>query len=209
MNDLKEYFFRYNKNSELLDIITIGKFKKLKQLSSSVYIYNGIEIKLTRTSKVVMKDKCRCVSCGVKATHVIICKESGSPVYSPRFFGYSNELESWVMFTKDHILPASEDGRNGFNNLQSMCYVCNQEKASDHDVNPEDLHKLSKANIHSHNYLQNQERIKDFKKTRVRLRKLIKNMPWYYKILGVHKLIEKRIMLPLAERGYSNEKSDE
>lgn len=201
---LKEYVLKYNRKAEILDIISV------KQFSSQTYqtntIYKEKPLRLSKTAKVIIQGNYRCISCNLVATHVVICKDKGSQVYSARFFGYSNET-GWNIFTKDHILPKSEDGRDSYKNLQCMCYSCNQEKASDtteaDNMEDHERHELSKmAAIGS--YDQTKEKLQDFKRTRERIRKLIKNLPWYMRLFGVHKLIEKRLLKPLEDKGYTS-----
>ena len=47
--------------------------------------------------------------------------------YHLNLYGMKNGKE--ILFTKDHIIPKAKGGKNTMDNYQTMCAVCNREKA--------------------------------------------------------------------------------
>lgn len=67
-----------------------------------------------------------CVSCGIKGEVFILQRVKNEP---PHLNFYAiDENADLVMMTQDHIQPRSKGGKNDLDNLQTMCYPCNQEK---------------------------------------------------------------------------------
>lgn len=65
-----------------------------------------------------------CCACGKEGTHFKLCGEEKS---KRRHFNlYSDD---GVLITKDHIFPRCKGGEDNVSNLQTMCIVCNNEKA--------------------------------------------------------------------------------
>lgn len=67
-----------------------------------------------------------CVKCGLEATHYRLEKQAHAKYFHFNLYGMKDGQE--VLFTKDHIIPASKGGRNSLDNYQVMCCVCNQAK---------------------------------------------------------------------------------
>jgi len=73
---------------------------------------------------------CVCVKCGLEGSYFsleLLDPKSASPHLN--LYGMKDGKE--VLFTKDHIFPASKGGRDTLKNLQTMCTECNLEKGSD------------------------------------------------------------------------------
>ena len=73
----------------------------------------------------------RCVTCGLEG--VFFSKEQHHNVkyydlhlnlYAINSFGHD------VLMTNDHIVPKSKEGKTEIDNLQPMCYHCNQRKSN-------------------------------------------------------------------------------
>lgn len=74
-----------------------------------------------------------CVTCGLVGSAFLLEMTSANirNNESPHLNLYGvNEAGEYVMMTKDHILPKSRGGKDELTNLQTMCYVCNEEKGN-------------------------------------------------------------------------------
>ena len=69
-----------------------------------------------------------CVKCGLEATYYKLEKQERSKYYHFNLYGTRNGKE--VLFTKDHIIPASKGGPNSASNYQTMCCDCNYSKGN-------------------------------------------------------------------------------
>ena len=82
------------------------------------------------------KDSCTCVMCGLKGT--FFAKEraigkGGIPTNNGRYhfnlYGVKEDGTE-VLFTKDHILPKSKNGKDVLENMQTFCCICNSAKGN-------------------------------------------------------------------------------
>jgi hypothetical protein len=73
---------------------------------------------------VFLKKGTRCVTCGLQAT--FFKKEKTLETTILNLYGVRNNR--MVMFTRDHIIPASRGGTNDLDNMQPMCADCNGRK---------------------------------------------------------------------------------
>ncbi len=72
--------------------------------------------------RVFVEKGCKCVSCGREGTRLIEGRDNGGTCHVDL---YTNDLHP---LTVDHIVPKSKGGTNLMDNLQPMCYKCNQLK---------------------------------------------------------------------------------
>lgn len=63
-----------------------------------------------------------CVNCSRKANCVYITDTKGI------FVIFNSQLGTSEFLTKDHIVPVAKGGKHEIENLQPMCYTCNQNK---------------------------------------------------------------------------------
>lgn len=66
---------------------------------------------------------CKCVECGIEAEQLALGEGRGQlhwDIYTRDFYP----------LTVDHILPKSKGGGDDLENLQPMCYLCNQRKGN-------------------------------------------------------------------------------
>ncbi|MCK9542095.1 MAG: HNH endonuclease [Novosphingobium sp.] len=73
-----------------------------------------------------------CCKCGAVALELVKYKyssKSGRHVNSSGIYGINTDGK-YVQFTIDHIIPKSKCPKGTTNNLQVMCYDCNQKKAN-------------------------------------------------------------------------------
>lgn len=74
-----------------------------------------------------------CVTCGLKAEYFVLEQnhlgfEQGKQSFHFNLYGKKEDIE--VLFTKDHILPASKGGMDEVSNFQTMCEPCNKTKGN-------------------------------------------------------------------------------
>lgn len=81
------------------------------------------EFKEHRRLRVFYHKGCECVQCGRKATQIVLGDGRGQlhwDLYDDNFYP----------LTVDHIHPKSLGGSDELENLQPMCYGCNQKKGN-------------------------------------------------------------------------------
>lgn len=126
-------------------ILTINNFrrqlqgKKTKGGKKAVLMFNGVKVlyNMTLAAKTFQRKGCDCVYCGAKGSHVLLDKvyshvKSGTPKVQQSVRVFAKKKDgSYVRMTTDHIIPKAKGGTNNVNdNLQPMCFDCNQKKAS-------------------------------------------------------------------------------
>ena len=92
--------------------------------------FNGDLINMASQRYQLFSQKgCTCVCCGLKG--VFFAKERQKGVTHGRYhfnlYGLSNGEE--ILFTKDHIIPKCNGGKNKLENYQTMCVNCNNFKS--------------------------------------------------------------------------------
>ena len=68
-----------------------------------------------------------CVCCGRKGAYFKLDK--GDKPKDPNRRHFNLYAEDGILMTKDHIKPRSKGGRDNIKNMQTMCVICNKEKA--------------------------------------------------------------------------------
>lgn len=112
----------------------------------------------------------KCCKCGIIGTHFKLEKDDSLHLYGVK-------KGKQFLITKDHITPVSKGGTNHIENLQTMCFPCNNLKANNEWLNnvPYFLFKLYEKYV----------------KTRVIYNKNKRNLKtsWKYKIKPILTLI--------------------
>lgn len=124
--NLKEVFkvvetFNFDRSC---DIETIGPREATKH-----FILEGDWIKGTNNRYNVFMNDCRCAGCGLEGKYFLKERHANTDVWHLNLYGVKED-GSEVMFTKDHIVPKCKAGPDTLDNLQTMCYECNQTKGS-------------------------------------------------------------------------------
>lgn len=79
--------------------------------------------------RVFDRDHHCCVVCGLRGDKLCLESYASSP-RNAHFNLYGLEHGREILFTKDHIKPASKGGKEVLENLQTMCQVCNYLKGN-------------------------------------------------------------------------------
>ena len=73
----------------------------------------------------------KCVKCGIQGAHFLLERSTDNIPWHLNLYALREDGVE-VLMTKDHIQPRSKGGFDRLDNLQPMCFPCNQEKA-DHE----------------------------------------------------------------------------
>lgn len=74
------------------------------------------------------KNGTTCVSCGLDGSFFAMEKKENDKSYHLNLYGI-NEKGEEVLMTRDHIIPKAKGGGNEIKNLQTLCEICNLQKA--------------------------------------------------------------------------------
>lgn len=91
--------------------------------------FDGTVVKMKRKKYFNFKNNgCSCVSCGLMGKFFALERHLDTEVYHLNLYGI-DEHGHEVLMTVDHKVPVSRGGKNNLSNLQTMCKVCNENKA--------------------------------------------------------------------------------
>lgn len=205
---LKQCVATQNSKAEVLHIESFSDYKKRLPVSSSKDPILHLSTKWgminpTRTVKVIANDNYTCVSCKRRAEYVSYQKSLDTNKIYTTFWIQNNG--GYISLTKDHIVAKAIGGTDAFVNLQSMCYACNQEKAD--DIVEGGSYKnvpSSKALVDKDVHVTLQRKSRHFKYARKKINKIRKQLPWYYRIIGVGRYLDKNLVEPMQDKGYFN-----
>lgn len=79
-----------------------------------------------KRAKIFYKKGLVCVTCGVIGKFFALEKDKSGSLHL-NLYGYNDDDE--VLITVDHIVPKSKGGPNSMINYQTMCKICNENKA--------------------------------------------------------------------------------
>lgn len=94
-------------------------------------IFDGKRVKFNSLRYQLFANKgTKCVACGLEAQFFALEQSHSkelSDTWHFNLYGRDSDGDE-ILFTKDHILSRAKGGKDHINNLQTMCYVCNQIK---------------------------------------------------------------------------------
>jgi hypothetical protein len=70
----------------------------------------------------------KCVKCGIEGKFFAVERDRGQEKFHLNLYALDEDGDE-VLMTKDHIVPLAKGGRNVAKNYQTMCCLCNEEKA--------------------------------------------------------------------------------
>lgn len=179
--------------TKVIDVLDINKFASMKDDGVYTY-YDGKNIKLTTTGKIVIRDFYTCKDCKSKTKYAVILKNENAKMdyYNVAFYTYKkvkNEVRFFVM-TKDHIIPKSLGGSDKQKNFQLLCVECNAKKADTIDNLSSGLIKLNPAQVAT--AVKDQKRLRQIEDE---IKKTLDTLPWYLRILKVNKMLQSLLKL--------------
>ena len=193
-------FEQYSTNSEFLGVERIEEYYQ-RDFNGGVVDTPFGSVKPSRTVKVVHYDGYTCKKCKRNATYVTYQKANENGQIYMIF--WVRKPSMFVPLTKDHIHAKSLGGTDAYDNLQSLCYPCNQEKSDevvllDDDGNETRPKKILDAEI----YREYKKKISDFKYLRKRIKRFKKRMPWYMKLVRADKYLDESVIQMMQKKGY-------
>lgn len=100
--------------------------------------YGVFNVKVSSYRMELFRQNPKCVSCEkVGSLWMLQAHHAGEPPHL-NLYHVGEQIEEWknlsrdglVMMTKDHIIPRSQGGPTNWDNLQTMCTICNGKKGS-------------------------------------------------------------------------------
>lgn len=96
--------------------------------------YGGITFKLTSHRLRTFAQNHKCVVCGRVGVILALEQDHATFIHLPHKAHlnlYAIDADgTWVLMTKDHIIPKAHGGQNVMTNYQTMCLPCNNRKGS-------------------------------------------------------------------------------
>lgn len=202
---LMKGFEHYSTNAKFLGVETIEEFQS-REFNDSVLDSPFGLIKPSRTVKVVHSDGYKCVKCKKEAKFVTYQESNDNgQIY---IYFWVRKPNCCVPLTKDHIHAKSLGGTDAYENLQSLCYICNQEKSDDIILPTEGSESRPKKVLDAEVYKDYKKKVADFKYLRKRIKRFKKTMPWYMRVLGVDKYFERKVIDFMKKKGYFLEEDE-
>lgn len=96
--------------------------------------YFGVWLNVGSHRQKVIKRSPICVGCGLVVSFAAVERwKKQKDAWHVNYYGV-DDAGNEVLFTKDHIIPVAKGGKNSLDNLQTMCYVCNQKKGDSYEI---------------------------------------------------------------------------
>lgn len=90
--------------------------------------FNGDTVKIRiRNTFTVFKRQPACVGCGAAASKCLLVQRDNSE-NAGRSYNLVFVTADHIPLTIDHIVPRSKNGQHKLENLQTMCFICNNDK---------------------------------------------------------------------------------
>jgi len=110
---------------EILPLVEFRNNPVRKELDGDRINFSSLRLQTFATKGVA------CVRCGIEGEFFIKEKHHQSDKFFTLSLYALDGDNNWILMTKDHIIPKSKGGKDHLDNLNPMCYICNQDKGSD------------------------------------------------------------------------------
>lgn len=93
--------------------------------------YGTFDVKVNTTRLRCFIESIACVACGIKGCVFRLERHTNDktvPLPAPHLNMYAVRDNELILMTQDHIIPKSKGGKDYMDNLQTMCYLCNEYK---------------------------------------------------------------------------------
>ena len=90
--------------------------------------YCGHLVKMVSGRLNTFCESIKCVKCGVEGKFFAVERHRADKSFHLNLYALDDDGNE-ILMTKDHIIPVSKGGKNHSTNYQTMCCICNEEKA--------------------------------------------------------------------------------
>ena len=121
----------------------IGSHLKEYRINHNSY-YESYYVKMNSVRYTLFKKNPHCTSCGLCGSIFLLEKPAtqhiGATKPMAHFNLYAIENNELILMTKDHFIPRSQGGIDGFSNYNTMCGICNALKL-DRTLSNKEVHE--------------------------------------------------------------------
>jgi 5-methylcytosine-specific restriction endonuclease McrA len=113
--------------SEVPEVVRRYYNKEMKKALKRI-MFDDYFVKVESLRLLTFKAKgIKCSCCGIEGKFFALERKEYDKV--PHFNMYAEKDGERVLMTKDHIIPKSKGGKDRIENMQTMCWRCNRNKA--------------------------------------------------------------------------------
>jgi len=111
--------------SDVLPYVTRERTRRLYEVSGQTY-----RVRMDSLRYHTFLKGLDCVNCKVVGAYFLLEQYEDVAESTAHFNLYADVNGETILFTKDHIVPISKGGSDHINNLQTMCFRCNESKGN-------------------------------------------------------------------------------
>ena len=100
------------------------------------HTFGCFKVKVGTLRLQLFKNNHICVRCGIEGVifHLEKNRECKYEEVSPHLNLYGIDGDELILMTQDHIIPRSRGGPDELENLQTMCFRCNEAKGNKEEI---------------------------------------------------------------------------
>jgi 5-methylcytosine-specific restriction endonuclease McrA len=102
----------------------------IKDKDKIYYTYEGNKINVGSKKLILFKRNPICICCGIEGTIINLCKYKNDDALFFELFAKREFDGVFVKMTIDHVIPLSLGGLDIIENMQTMCYYCNNARGN-------------------------------------------------------------------------------